>query len=503
MAVASRAPNVAEIRPDPLPRLDRTRTLVLLAVWLLFSWAHATSPLDERRIYFGGDQVFLLQAAEDTLRGNPPLVGALSRQGLFHPGPLFVYLLAAVHAITGRHEAWSLAIVSLLQAGTIPLLGLLTFRLSRSFVLAVSLPFLFVFNFPFLIYLRFLWNVTIVTPALALALVLALETGPRRPWALPALAATLSLIAQAHMGFLPLAVWLGAATVVRLLLTERPIPVRRLAGTVAVLALVWAPVAWDSVRHQGGNLTKIVARFSAPTERHPVREVLASMDTLASESLAGGPAVRKALLLLPFPLLAIAGLRRVPESAGLRWFSLLLAGSWATFLWSVRTIPEPIQTYYLRPVCVLVAATVIGGAAALLSLTPARARVPASLLIAAFVVWASVRPALKMQRVFADAGWNAYPLGDFRQLMDDLASRVQGGRVRLEFQLADHDGAEPGFVYVLGKHGIERSWEPDLPAFRLTLLAGTSTPSSERWREVARSTLYRLEQLDPGPPAAR
>ena len=495
MAVASQAQHVAEDRRDPLPRLGPFQTLGLLVVWLLFSWAHATFPFDERRVYFGGDQALLLQAADDTLRGHPPLVGAQSREGLFHPGPLFVYLLAAVQAITGRREAWSLALVSILQAGTVPLLGLLTFRLSRSFVLAISLPFLFVFNYPFLIYLRFLWNVTIVTPALALALVLALETGDRRPWALPALAATLSLVAQAHMGFLPLAVWLGVASLARVLLTERPLPVRRLAGTLAALAFVWTPVAWDAIRHHGGNLAKIVARFSTPAERHPVREVLGTVDTLVSESLAGGPVVRTTLLLLPFALLAIAGLRRDSAAAHLRWFLLLLAGSWAVFLWSVRAIPEPIETYYLRPVAVLVAATLIGGASALLALTPVRARVPVSLFLAASVVWTSARPALDMRRVFAEAGWNGYPLGEFRELMDALASRAEGRRVRLDFRLGDRGGAEPSFLYLLGRHGLERSWEPGLPAFRLTLLTDTPPPSEERWEEIARSAAYRLEQL--------
>lgn len=477
------------------PRPRRGATLFLVAVWALFAALYAGATLDERQVYFGGDQADLLSAADETLQGHPPLVGARSREGLFHPGPLFVYLLAIVQALTSGHEAWTISTVSLLQATSVLVLSLLTLRLSRSLALTASLPYLFVFNYAFLIYLRFLWNVTIVFPALALAVWLVVSIEPPRPWKLPALAVLLSLIAQAHMGFVLVAGWLGAVAFVRVILPPRQIRWRDLLPAAGVLALVWSPVFWEAVLHGGGNLAKVAARFSAPREPHSLSEVYGAIDSLLSELIRGGPGARVALLAASLALLGVASLRRGERVRQLRSLFVAVSGSWVVFLISVRAIPEPIQTYYLRPVWVITAATVIGGASAFLSLLRGtRFRAAAGLAIAAVAVAVSARPALEMRRLFTNPGWNPFPLAEFRVVAAEIAARVgprAPRRADVEFQLADLAGAEPSFLYLLRRQGVKR--ERAVGALRFRVTKASESPPKDDWEQALRTEKYQLE----------
>lgn len=476
------------------PRPRRAETFFLVAVWALFAALYAGAALDERHIYFGGDQADLLSAADETLQGHPPLVGARSREGLFHPGPLFVYGLAIVQAVTSGREAWTISLVSLFQSTSVLVLSLLTLRLSRSLALAASLPYLFVFNYAFLIYLRFLWNVTIVFPALALAVWLVVSIEPPRPWKLPALAAVLSLIAQAHLGFFLVAGWLGAVALARSILPPRRLRRRDLLLAAGVLALVWSPVLWEAVRHRGGNLARVVARFSAPHERHLLSEVYGAIDSLLSELMGAGPGTRL-LLAASLALLAGASLCRGEWARKLRFLFAVLSGSWIVFFLSVRAIPEPIQTYYLRPVWVITASTLIGGASALLLLLRhERYRVAVGLAIAAVVVAVSIRPALEMRRTFASTGWNPFPLAEFRTVVAEIAARVGPGEPRradVEFQLADLAGAEPSFLYLLRRQGVKCERSVGAPRFRVA--KASESPPESGWVQVLRTERYRLE----------
>jgi hypothetical protein len=107
-----------------------------------------------------------------------------------------------------------------------------------------------------------------------------------------------------------------------------------------------------------------------------------------------------------------------------------------------------------------------------------------------------------MRRRFADPSWNEHPLAEYRLLVDALAARTTGRRVRLDFRLGDRGGAEPSFLYLVGRRGLVRSWEPGAPAFRLILVEATPPASEEQWSEVTRTERYRLERLDPGTAAS-
>jgi hypothetical protein len=303
------------------------------------------------------------------------------------------------------------------------------------------------------------------------------------------------------MGFVPLATWLGLAVGVRALFSKPAVSFRTIAAAGAVLVLVWSPVAWDALAHNGGNPAKLVRRFGVPYQRHPLSEVIGTIDTLAAESLGAEPWVRRTLLGASLGLLILAALRRGPRTGSFRWILLLLAGSWATFVWSVCAIPEPIQTYYLRPVCVLIAVTLIGGSAALVSL-PRRIllRRALAVLIAVLVLGVSAGPALEMRRRFSDIHWNSYPLAEMRVVVQVIVSRsgpAVSRPVRVDLRIGDLAGAEGSFEYLLHREGIERANSPGPPAFRLTLASTVPPPAEETWVEVTKTEKYRLEERVP------
>jgi hypothetical protein len=477
------------------PRPGSAAVLFLVVIWALFTARYAGVTRDERQIYFGGDQADLLRGADETLRGHPPLVGARSREGLFHPGPLFVYVVAAVQTLTSGREAMTISTLSLLQATSLLFLSLLALRLSGSVALAASLPYVVVFNYTFLIYLRFLWNVTIVAPALALAVWLIVTVEPPRPWKLPALAAVLSLVAQAHMGFVPVAVWLGFVALARSFMPPRLDRWRSLLPAAGVLALIWFPVLWVGIWHHGGNLARIAARFGGPHEPHSFREVLRAIDSLLSELIRGGPAARFGILAASIALLAIAGFRGGDWARQLRLLFAAVGGAWIIFFLSVRAIPEPIQTYYLRPIWVIAAATFIGGASALVSLLrDERTRSAVGLGIGAVIVAALVRPALEMRSVFARPDWNSIPLAEIRTVAAGIAARVGQGEPRtadVSFELGNLDGAAPSFLYLLHRQGVEYGRVAGAHRFRVA--EASENPPEGVWVQVLRTEKFRLE----------
>lgn len=473
--------------------------LVVVAVWVLFAALYSGATMDERQVYFGGDQAELLAAADDTLHGHAPLVGARSRAGLFHPGPLFVYLLAGVRVLASGREAWTISTVTVLQAASVLFLSVLTLHLSRSLALAISLPYLFAFNFMFLLYLRTLWNVTIVIPALAVAVLLVVNMDPLRPWKLPALTAVLSLIAQAHMGFVPVAAWLGVVAIARVLLPSRKIRSQDWLPAAGVLTLVWSPVVWEAVLNRGGNLMRLVARFSAGRQRHSFGDVFASIDSVLSEVIRGETLPRVAILALSLALLAAASLRAGEWAGQLRVLLVAVSGTWVVFVLGVRAVPEPIQTYYLRPIWVLAIATVIGGASALFSLLPGdRLRGVAGLVIATVVVGMSIRPALDTRRTFTTPHWNSLPLSEARIVLAEIAARIgprEPRRADVEFRLAELAGMESSFLYLLRRLGIERAGSAGAPRFRV-VKASKGPPLEGGWVQVLRTERYELEIPD-------
>jgi hypothetical protein len=212
------------------------------------------------------------------------LVGLYSRGDWNHPGPALFYVLAPFYRLFGERSIGislgALAINGAAVAG----MGLLARRRG-------GIPLMVVTLLSCGLLMRTLgadflsdpWNCFVTTLPFGALVFLAWTLWAGEAWALPVAAAVTTFLAQAHVGFVALAVPLlawGAIGLVRTTLVERDASgtggprvraaARRLARptavTVAVLALGWLPALVDHVRHSPGNLREIWSWFRYPDE---------------------------------------------------------------------------------------------------------------------------------------------------------------------------------------------------------------------------------------------
>jgi hypothetical protein len=480
------------------PRLVTWRAgVALIALWLGLALFFGTSPFDRERVFFGGDQALLLRAADDVLAGRPPLAGAYSKWNLHHPGPLFAYLLAPIQWATGKDIAATTAVVSLIQAGAVVGLALLGHRLSGVWPSSLAVPFLIVFNPAFVFYLRIVWNVSIITPFLAWALWLVCDD--RRPAIrLPALAFVLCFVAQAHLAFMPVAICLGVLGTVRAVRT----PGRSRSALVAAAAVVlacWAPVLWDAVTHRGGNAYALVSTLDHRATPHRLNDVTTALRAIVTDTLpAPGEIPWTRVLVACLGLVGLGGLFETDRSGPLRWFAVVLGAAWAVFFATVSRTPGQIETYYSRPVWILVAATLIGGVASMLSLLPGRVRMPASYLVAGTVVLVCWRPAItEYRRLEITTAATPYRLSEIERIARaielDVAARgvpaPDGAprRIHCGFDLGDRSGAIPAFVYVLERRRLVVSRADGEPRYRICRSGAPLEPGA---RELLHTDSY-------------
>ena len=237
---------------------------------------------------------------------KPVLVGAWSRFGWDHPGPLEHYVLAVPYRILGEaHQA--LAIGTLLIAGVSSVGIVLLVRrhaglpaaLWATLVLAVTVRLLPEG------FLRDSWNPELPLLPLALYALLCWSALCGDAWALPVAALPGSLAAQAHLGYVTPVALLAVVTVA-VLIGQRVLARRRAGGdgaegadghprpsglraalgrwwrsrwaragglTFVLTALLWSPPIYEELTRHPGNLTMI-------------RDYLA--DTPTDGSLSGG-----------------------------------------------------------------------------------------------------------------------------------------------------------------------------------------------------------------------
>jgi hypothetical protein len=474
-----------------------------LAVWITFALAFCPSPWDTRQVWFGSDQALLLRAADDVLAGAPPLVGAYSKDSLFHPGPLFSYLMALVQWSTRGDVALTTAVVSMIQAGTVPILVLFAQRLSGSWIVALTVPFLIVFNFAFLFYVRIIWNVAIVLPVLSLALWLTWEITPSSTRLLPLLTFILCFLGQAHMAYTLLAVTLGLVAIARFLSEGVAGRWKTLALTAVVALACWSPVLWDAIRNEGGgNLGALLRHFGGePRMGHAGHDLRTAFGATQGVGLQAMPRV--------FPLLPALALstvsmlttfwRRDEAAMRVRWIAIVLGCVWSIAIFSITRIPDAIDFYYLRPLAIVHVVHLIGGAAALsLWLRPWKAwRHAMEAAIAAGVI-AAVAPLARDEWMrFRTTAWNSYPLRDLqivaRSIDDDLH---HAGAARVEFQPHDLMGSAAAVVYVLQQERIALSRDPHAPAYRI-LAPADHPPVPGSVRELVRTARFRVERVTP------
>ncbi|MDT0277087.1 hypothetical protein [Blastococcus goldschmidtiae] len=275
--VAADSPDDDGARTSPAARRGLGAALGLLAalpaiLGLVALW------LDRDEPYFPfGDQA-ILALSVDAVGEHDVLLGAYSRFGWYHPGPMATYLLAGVYRVLGG-ATQAMAVGTLVIAGLATAVAVwLVHRRAGALpalwtvlVLALSVRMLgagFLYDSwnPLLPVLPFLAGVLLCWTAIL-----------GNSWALPLAVVPMSLALQAHIGYLPAVGAVGAVLVLGLLLRavrrlrrrNRPVPdgadrprraLRWLVAVVAALALaalLWTPPLVQQVTGSPGNLGEL------------------------------------------------------------------------------------------------------------------------------------------------------------------------------------------------------------------------------------------------------
>ena len=251
----------------------RIGPVIFAVIWLLLSLPiilAAVAQADALR-HAAGDQAIIEMFAMD-IPSSMPLVGAYSRLGFHHPGPMLHYLVAGPVHLFGAYGmnlgAAALAIASI--GGLLVVMhrrgGQPLFALGAVFILvlvhSMGLDVLSVWN-PYVLILPF---------ALSVALAWSVLCGDRA--ALPWLAVVGSFVAQAHLGLVPAIGFLFAcaggwvvlaAVRARRGATDATSPDTAVRwGRSALLAamallVLWMPPLIDQVIHHPGNISRIIS----------------------------------------------------------------------------------------------------------------------------------------------------------------------------------------------------------------------------------------------------
>jgi hypothetical protein len=279
-----------EQRPaDPAPEAGRPRggrvlrrvaglaLLLLAAVPAVLGVVGVLLDRGQPYLPYGDQAILELNVRE--VGSSDVLLGAYSRFGWYHPGPMAAYLLAVpFHLMGGAHEA--LAVGALVVAGISSVGAVLLVR--RRLGLGVALWALVVLTVTVRLlgdgFLRDSWNPYLpVLPLLAAAL-LCWTAVRGDAWALPVAVIPMSLAVQAHVGYLPAVGAIGAVLAVGLLIRavqagrsrrspDGPADRRWLRWPVAVLAaivvglLLWLPPMAQQLTTSPGNLGLLADYF--------------------------------------------------------------------------------------------------------------------------------------------------------------------------------------------------------------------------------------------------
>lgn len=200
----------------------------------------------------------------DVLSGHPPLVGPYSRYGWSHPGPLLFWLLAPFSLVTGG-AAWGVLVGGVvLQMVMVIWIGRLAWT-SGGLVLVAPVMVIVALTYASIGTSLVLepWNPYLGVVAFMLYVLQSwrLAAGDTRRlvgWVLVA-----SLLAQSHVGYLPLvaaavAVVAGCWWIDRRGARPWQPGRRRMWAAVGVTVVVWLPVAIDGVLVRSGNLGRLL-----------------------------------------------------------------------------------------------------------------------------------------------------------------------------------------------------------------------------------------------------
>ncbi|HEY1737458.1 MAG TPA: hypothetical protein VGI86_02040 [Acidimicrobiia bacterium] len=188
-----------------------------------------------------------------------PLVGAWSRFGWSHPGPLPFYVFALPYRMLGNAPA-GLELGALVVNAAAIVATLVIVRPRGRLVVLVAAAGLLAMQLGLAAnVLRNPWNVDVPLFPFVLLLVAAADStqGRRLSLVIAPLAAT--FVVQAHAGYIALAAPAIACWVVAIVLSRHDARTMRATAWATLAALVlWLPVIADAVVHRGGNLRRIV-----------------------------------------------------------------------------------------------------------------------------------------------------------------------------------------------------------------------------------------------------
>lgn len=344
-AAPGRPPEAGPVSPDLGPsglEAGKADRWILAAAMLPFLVTAITQVVHGRDLMPAGD----LAATELLVRDvghHEVLVGLFSRSDWSHPGPLWFYICAPVYWLFGR-EVVGLAVAAVLvNAASVLGIGILARRRGGTPLLVASL-------LGSLLLVRTLgggfvasyWNLHITTLPFALLMFLTWSILCRDRWAIPLAAFVASLLAQTHIGFVPVAFSLVGAALAGLAVqawrdrSRQDGPgardlVRPALAAVAVLGVVWLPPLIDALTADPSNAARILRYFRGGEESTQgpgvgLRVVLGQLE-LAPEWLVDKRAPSPFLAQSPFH-------NKTPLPLGL----LVVAGAgWALWRWGPRS----------------------------------------------------------------------------------------------------------------------------------------------------------------------
>lgn len=214
------------------------------------------------------DRALFELRTRDVFSLDPPLVGAYSRYGWNHPGPVFQYLFAIPYRLFGGDATAIRLCAVLFTAGMMVWMAALLRRHGRAANVAVAAACVGVVALQGGLLPLDTWNPTLAILPVMVALVAAALTMERpTPGRIGSVLAAASLAAQAHSGtavvLLPvvgLAIFTAARVWWRAGHPLRGLP-RAWWGWAGLIALVWLPVVVDTLWRWPGNLAD-VARWA-------------------------------------------------------------------------------------------------------------------------------------------------------------------------------------------------------------------------------------------------
>lgn len=365
--------------------------LLVVAVVLVPLVASAVNMIVRGGGYHPWGDLALFELTVRDVGHHAVLVGAYSRFGWWHPGPLEFYLLAVPYRIAGEWSGGLTLGALLLNAASIVGIAYVAHRRGgRRLVLwALLVTMLLVRTFGTSA-VRNPWNpyVTVLPCLLVIMLGWSLVEGDR--WSAPLFVATGTFLVQAHVEYAPLVGMLGVVGLA--VLVGRELRLRGRAGlrplgvalgvSLAVGIALWVPPVVDQLTHRPGNLGVLIRFFR---EHHPGHSGSVAYHVIARELswrpnwlVHWGPIkvtsgeIDTTHTPLPLALVAIAvalvlSWRRAPSARNLL---LVVVASWAVAFVSVTHVVGPLYAYLLRWLDALGAVTWLAVGWALWSVVP-------------------------------------------------------------------------------------------------------------------------------------